>query len=96
MEQTRQSARISVVIVCWNRASALRRCLAALERSVGRENIDIVVVDNGSSDESPTLDSEFPNVNLLRLPRNHGIVTALNIGMRTATGDYFLLVAPEV
>jgi len=96
MEETQPASKISVVIVSWNSADALRRCLGALERSAGRENIEIIVVDNGSRDESPTLDSEFPNVNLLRLPRNFGVVKAFNIGMRTATGDYFLLLKPEV
>jgi GT2 family glycosyltransferase len=42
------------------------------------------------------MDSEFPSVNLLRLPRNFGQVKALNIGMRTATGEFYLFLAPEM
>ena len=96
MDEKQPPPKVSAVIVSWNNASALRRCLAALERSQGRENIEIIVVDKGSRDESPQLDAEFPNITLLRLPRNFGTVKALNIGMRTATGDLFFFLPPEV
>ncbi|MCS6951464.1 MAG: glycosyltransferase [Bryobacterales bacterium] len=96
MEPTETPSRISVVIAARNRAGALRRCLTALERSAARERIEILVVDRGSSDDSPQLDAEFPSVNLLRLPRDFGAVKALNIGMRTATGDFVLLLEPDV
>ncbi len=96
MDEKRPLPKVSAVIVSWNNASALRRCLAALERSQDRQNIEIIVVDKGSRDESPQLDTEFPNITLLRLPRNFGTVKALNIGMRTATGDFFFFLPPEV
>jgi hypothetical protein len=57
--------------------------------------MEIVVVDCGSHDESPLLDAEYAQITMLRLPRNFGIVKALNIGMRTAKGDYFLFLPPE-
>jgi GT2 family glycosyltransferase len=96
MEPSEAPSRISVVIGARNQAPALRRCLAALERSAARERIEVIVVDRGSSDESPQLDNEFPAVNLLRLPRDFGMVKALNIGMRTATGDFVFLLDPEM
>ena len=86
----------SVVIVSFNCAGALRRCLAALERATGRENIEVIVVDCGSRDESPQVESEFPWTNFLRLPRNFGLTRARNIGSRTATGDYILYLDPRV
>ncbi|HXG33779.1 MAG TPA: glycosyltransferase [Bryobacteraceae bacterium] len=96
MEPSEAPSRISVVIAVRNQAAALRRCLAALERSAARERIEIIVVDRGSSDESPQLDNEFPAANLLRLPRDFGMVKALNIGMRTATGDFVFLLEPDM
>lgn len=86
----------SVVIVSFNCAGALRRCLAALERAAGRENFEVIVVDCGSRDESPQVETEFPWTNFLRLPRNFGLTRARNIGSRTATGDYVLYLAPDV
>src|SRR5207237_5940541 len=74
----------------------LRRCLAALERSKDRETLEILVVDKGSQDDSPTLDSEFPNTTFLRLPRNFGNTKALNIAMRTAVGELLFYLSPEI
>ncbi len=94
-EQGQRSPEVSVLIVSEDNARALRRCLTALEASAERETFEILVVDNGSHDESPHLDNEFPNVTFLRLPRRFGFVKALNIGMRTAKGEFFFFLAPE-
>lgn len=95
-EREQAPPQISVLIVSEDNAAALRRCLAAVEASLERERFEVIVVDNGSQDESPRLDSEFPNATFLRLPRRFGRVKALNIGMRTAKGEFFLLLAPEL
>ena len=58
--------------------------------------MEVLVVDNGSSDESPRLDAEFPNTTFLRLPKNFGRTKAFNIGVRTAVGDLVLFLSPEV
>src|SRR5579884_1989867 len=97
MEEAVQAPpRISAIVLSYNTAASLRRCLAALDRSVPRETLEILVADNGSQDESPTLDTEFPNTTFLRMPRNFGASKALNIAMRTAIGDYMFFVAPEI
>ena len=88
--------RVTALVVSHNNAEALRRCLAALGRSTNREALEIIVVDKGSRDESPTVDSEFPNITMLRMPRNFGSTKALNIGMRTAAGDLMFFLVPEV
>ena len=90
------SPRVSVVIVSYHNAGALRRCLAALESARERESFEIIVVDNGSRDECARVDAEFPGIQMLRLPRNFGVVKALNIGMRTALGEFFLFLEPEM
>ena len=88
--------RISAIVLSYNDKTGLRRCLAALEASTVRPELEIVVLDNGSTDGSSSLDSEFPGVTIMRLPRNFGATKALNIGMRTAAGEYFLFLSPEM
>ena len=88
--------RVSVIIVSFNDAAALRRSLAALETSGDRDTFEILVVDNGSVDDCARMDAEFPSIDMLRLPRNFGLVKALNIGMRTARGEFFLFLEPEM
>ena len=53
------------------------------------------MVDNGSQDGSQTLDSEFPGIHMMRLPKNFGATKALNTGIRTARGEYVLLLPPD-
>ena len=66
----------------------LRQCLAALEKSEGRERLQIVVVENGSMDGSEQLDSEFPDLQWIRLPKNFGLTKAMNLGWRAADAEY--------
>ena len=95
-QETPQEPRVSVVIVTWNCVEALRKCLAALNASRQRERFEVLVVDAGSRDGSGQVDVEFPNVTVLRLPRNFGKTRARNIGMRTAHAELILFLDPEV
>ena len=54
--------RVSVIIVSFNNAAALRRCLATLEASADRATFEILVVDNGSVDDCARMDAEFPAI----------------------------------
>ncbi len=88
--------KVTALVFSYDSAPALRRCLAALEGSNDRASIEILVVDCGSHDESAQLDSEFSGVTMLRLPRYFGRTKALNIGTRTAAGEYLMFMTPEV
>ena len=79
---------MSVVVVSHNRAALLRRCLESLEKSEGRETLQIVVVDNGSYDGSAQLDTDFPQAQFIRLPKNFGLTKAMNLGWRAADAEY--------
>ena len=48
------------------------------------------MVDNGSTDGSAQLDSEFPNLQWIRLPKNFGLTKAWNLGWRAADAEYVL------
>ena len=79
---------MSALVVSYNRQPLLRRAIEALERSEARETIDIVVVDNGSTDGSAQLESEYPRTRFIRIPRNFGLTKALNLGIRGSEGEY--------
>jgi hypothetical protein len=79
-----------VVIVSFHRIPQLIENLRAL----GTEH-QVVVVDNGSEGVD-ALAAEFPAVRLMRLPKNFGLIKALNIGLRTAEGDYILCLHDDV
>jgi GT2 family glycosyltransferase len=87
-EGEKQPLRVSVVVVSRNRAAQLRRCLESLEKSEGRETLQVIVVDNGSSDGSAYLDTDFPAAQFIRLPKNFGLTKAMNIGWRAGDAEY--------
>jgi GT2 family glycosyltransferase len=86
-----QSPRVTALIVSRNDAPALRRCLEHLHRSTDPERLEILVIDDGSSDETPTVPADFPSVTSLRIPKRVGWTRAVNIALRTAKGDNVLL-----
>lgn len=87
-EQEKKAPRVSVVVVSYNRRDLLRACLQSLENSEGREDIQVIVVDNGSTDGAAQLDSDFPNVQFVRVPKNFGLTKAMNLGWRAADAPY--------
>jgi hypothetical protein len=89
-DQEKAAPRVSAVVVSHNRSALLRRCLESLEASEGRGRLQVIVIDNGSSDGSAQWDSEFPKVQFIRLPKNFGLTKAMNIGWRAADAPYVL------
>jgi glycosyltransferase involved in cell wall biosynthesis len=81
-------ARFSIIITCYNQRSFIRQ---AVESALGQEYADkeIVVVDDGSTDGSQAILSEFGNrIKLCILEMNQGASTARNRGVSLASGDY--------
>lgn len=82
---------LSVVIPNWNGAHFLPPCLDALARQT-YANLEVIVVDNASSDGSQMLIQErYPAVRLLPLSENRGFTGACNAGMEAARGMYIAL-----
>jgi len=80
--------KVSIIILSWNTKQLLRNCLKSLKGMV----VEIIVVDNGSTDGSPAMVAkEFPQVKLIRNKKNLGFGAANNQGMKAAEGDYLLL-----
>jgi GT2 family glycosyltransferase len=82
--------KVSVVIVNWNGAEHLRFCLPSLA-SQSFKSLEIIVVDNCSSDESADVAKSI-GVRWLPLEKNLGLAPALNRGAAIARGDLLLFV----
>ena len=89
--QAPKPPKVSAVVVSYNRKALLRRALDALERSELRASIEVVVVDNGSTDGSQQLEGDFPHARFIRIPRNFGLTKALNLGVRGSEAEYVFL-----
>jgi GT2 family glycosyltransferase len=89
-EQEKAAPRVSVVVVSRNRVELLRACLQSIWSSRERDRFQVIVVDNGSTDGAAQIESEFPDVQYIRLPKNFGLTKALNLGWRAADAEYVL------
>jgi GT2 family glycosyltransferase/glycosyltransferase involved in cell wall biosynthesis len=79
--------RVTVIIVNWNRGDDVAFNLRHLAR-LRYPNLEILVVDNGSTDGSVDRFANVPGVHLIKLPHNHGPSRARNVGIQAATGKY--------
>jgi GT2 family glycosyltransferase len=84
--------RVSIVLVTWNSARYLRRCLDGLAHQTHRDS-ELIVVDNASADESLSLLP--PTARVLRNDTNRGFSAAVNQAVAVATGELILLVNPD-
>ncbi len=83
---------LSVIIVNWNTKKLLENCLKSIFKFTEDVNFEIIVVDNGSEDDSPNLVKEkFPQVKLIPNKENLGFTKANNQGIKIAKGKYILL-----
>ena len=78
---------VSVVIPAFNRAWCLEQTLlSVLDQSF--ENYELIVVDDGSTDDTPALLRKYPQVRVHRWPDNRGVSAARNQGIRMARGEW--------
>ncbi len=85
--------KITIVIPNLNGAAFLQDCLQALEKQErGTPEFEVVVVDNGSEDESlALLHNNFPQVKVIELPENTGFCHAVNVGIQSSAAPYVIL-----
>lgn len=79
---------VSVVIPVFNAAASIADCLRALlAQSLPRAQYEVIVIDDGSRDESAAIVSTFEGVRLIR-QQNAGAPAARNAGIRAASGRW--------
>lgn len=89
--------RTSIVIVAWNSGRVLAKCIASIVDHVPASDREIIVVDNDSEDvgylEPFRTSSE---VHVVYSSENLGYARAANLGLSCATGEYFLILNPDI
>lgn len=83
---------LSVILVNWNTCDLLRDCLNSIRAGTAGLKIEIITVDNGSTDASlDMLAAEFPEVAVIANADNRGFAAANNQGLGVARGRHVLL-----
>jgi GT2 family glycosyltransferase len=75
--------KVTLIVLAWNRWDLTRRCLDTL-RQTDLTGAEVLVVDNGSTDETPSALRAYDWVRVLRNPENLGFVRGNNAGLAAA------------
>jgi N-acetylglucosaminyl-diphospho-decaprenol L-rhamnosyltransferase len=82
---------VSICVVNWNCSEYLRALLSSIRSERGELIVEVIVVDNASTDVSASMvASEFPEVHLIRNDRHQGIARANNQAAAQARGKLLL------
>ncbi len=88
--------KLSVIIVSYNVRNFLESCLYSVEKAATDIDMEVIVVDNNSSDSSVEMVAEkFPGFKLMRNKENRGFSRANNQARELATGEYILFLNPD-
>jgi GT2 family glycosyltransferase/glycosyltransferase involved in cell wall biosynthesis len=94
-EEAYEEPRISVIVVTYNNLELTRACLQSLDAHSRYPNLEVVVVDNASSDGTRAFLAQWvsaaANRKILLNETNKGFAAANNQGMALADGAYFVL-----
>lgn len=81
---------VSIIIVNWNGKKYLENCLASIKKQ-HYKNIEIILVDNASTDESISfVKKNYPDIILIQNSQNDGFAKGNNIGYNHVHGEYVL------
>lgn len=81
---------VSIVIPNYNGKHFLENCLKAVFAQT-IENMEVIVVDNGSTDGSQEYLDTYPGVRVLKMDKNYGFCGAVNAGIKEADSEYVIL-----
>jgi len=94
-EPTAGMPRVSLIVITYNNLELTQLCLTSLLRNTTYPNYEIIVIDNHSTDDTPTylsyLANYYPHLTFILNSKNRGFAYANNQGLARATGEYLVL-----
>ena len=89
--------KVSIIILNWNGSKLLRKYLPSVVKYTDGDIADVIVADNGSTDESLLiLREEFPTVRVIAFDQNHGFAKGYNLAISHIDTPYCLLLNDDV
>lgn len=87
--------KLSVIIVSYNAASFLEKCLLSVEKFLPK-NAEIIVFDNASPERSvEKFPAQFPHIQFILNDENIGFSSGNNAAVKQAKGEYVLILNPD-
>ena len=86
---------VSIVVLNYNAGKLLLNCIESIKKS-SYQNIEILVVDNISSDNSQIeCKKKFPDIKLIQNDENLGYCGGNNAGIKKAEGEFIIILNPD-
>lgn len=86
------SIKLSIVVPCYNEEKNIPELLTAFDKAIGRNDIELIVVNNGSTDDSQsildTLLPDYPFARAVIVEENKGYGFGIMSGLRAAKGSF--------
>ena len=90
-----ESPLVSVIVLNYNAGELLVNCINSLKKS-SHTNLEIIIVDNISSDNSQKKCKEkFPEIKLIQNNKNLGYCGGNNVGIKEAKGEFIIILNPD-
>jgi GT2 family glycosyltransferase len=87
----------AIVILNWNGQKLLEEFLPAVIRYSSHPDVEIIVADNGSSDDSVNfIQTVYSQVSLVLLPENYGFADGYNRALQSVEAEYFVILNSDV
>lgn len=86
----------SVIILNWNGAGMLRQFLPSVVKYTANPEYEVVVADNGSTDESMEVLKDFPTVRIITFDKNYGFAEGYNKALEKTDAEYTVLLNSDV
>jgi len=87
---------LSIIIVSWNVKKLLKECLLSISKHQGKLELEVIVVDNASTDKTvEMIKNEFAQIKLIPNSTNLGFAAANNQGILKSQGQFILVLNPD-
>lgn len=87
--------KISIVILTYNQVEYTQKCIESIKRNT-KLNYEMIVVDNASTDGTPTYLLEQEDIKVILNPENYGYAKGNNLGAKAADGDVIIFMNNDV
>lgn len=88
--------KVAIVILNWNGRNFLEQFLPSVF-STTYVNVEVIIADNGSSDDSIAfLSQKYPLLRLIRFPENYGFAKGYNEALKKISAEYYVLLNSDV
>ena len=87
---------VTIIIPVYNNWKITENCLRSLSRQTFNAPVEVVVVDDGSSDETPERLQEIPGVRVVTQPKNAGYLYAIRAGVAASNSEFVVLLNNDV